>query len=183
MLYGLGGAWQRKWERLKSRGGGQGSHNKPIGCGASGAYAPGPDDEEASRSTYTYTVNQRIVCSPQNECYFLKFLWQSTQSLKPSDMWQYVVGIKVPVFWSNLLLLWQSTQSLKPSDMWQYVVGIKVPVFWSNLLPLFPSIYLKTAAGTFKMFVRIHHATWDRIPQGNVNILLMSSLVNHCPFI
>jgi len=21
-------------------------HNKPIGCGASGAYAPGPDDEE-----------------------------------------------------------------------------------------------------------------------------------------
>ena len=27
-------------------GGGQGSHDKPIGCGASGAYAPGPDDEE-----------------------------------------------------------------------------------------------------------------------------------------
>jgi len=26
--------------------GGQGSHNKPIGYGASGAYAPGPDDEE-----------------------------------------------------------------------------------------------------------------------------------------
>jgi len=25
---------------------GQGSHNKPIGCGASEAYAPGPDDEE-----------------------------------------------------------------------------------------------------------------------------------------
>jgi len=24
----------------------QGSQNKPIGCGASGAYAPGPDDEE-----------------------------------------------------------------------------------------------------------------------------------------
>jgi len=22
------------------------SHNKPIGCGASGAYAPGPDEEE-----------------------------------------------------------------------------------------------------------------------------------------
>jgi hypothetical protein len=22
------------------------SHNKPIGCGASGAYAPGPDDKE-----------------------------------------------------------------------------------------------------------------------------------------
>jgi hypothetical protein len=27
-------------------GGGQGSYNKPIGCGASGAYAPGPDDEK-----------------------------------------------------------------------------------------------------------------------------------------
>jgi hypothetical protein len=26
--------------------GGQGSHNKPIGCGASGAYSLGPDDEE-----------------------------------------------------------------------------------------------------------------------------------------
>ena len=39
------GAWRRKWERLKSRGR-QGSHNKRICCGASGAYAPGPDDEE-----------------------------------------------------------------------------------------------------------------------------------------
>ena len=26
--------------------GGQGSHNKPIGCGASGTYVPGPDDVE-----------------------------------------------------------------------------------------------------------------------------------------
>jgi len=26
-------------------GGGQGSHNKPIGYGASGAYALGPDDK------------------------------------------------------------------------------------------------------------------------------------------
>jgi hypothetical protein len=26
--------------------GAQGSHNKPIGCGASGAYAPSPNDEE-----------------------------------------------------------------------------------------------------------------------------------------
>ena len=46
--YGHGGTWQRKWERLKIMGGrgGQGSHNKPIDCGASGAYAPGPDDKE-----------------------------------------------------------------------------------------------------------------------------------------
>jgi len=48
--YGHGGTWRRKWERLKitGGGGGQGSHNKPIGCGASGAYAPGADDEENS---------------------------------------------------------------------------------------------------------------------------------------
>jgi len=44
MSYGHGGTWQRKWERLKSRGG---SHNKPIGRGGSGTYAPGPDEEEA----------------------------------------------------------------------------------------------------------------------------------------
>jgi hypothetical protein len=25
---------------------GQGSHNKPIGCGVFGAYAPSPNDEE-----------------------------------------------------------------------------------------------------------------------------------------
>jgi hypothetical protein len=43
--YGCGGTWRRKWERLKIMGG-QGSHNKPIGCSASGAYAPGPYDEE-----------------------------------------------------------------------------------------------------------------------------------------
>jgi len=43
--YGRGGTWQQKWECLKITGG-QGSHNKPIGCGASGAYALGPDDEE-----------------------------------------------------------------------------------------------------------------------------------------
>jgi hypothetical protein len=27
-------------------GGSSGSHNKPIGCGASGADAPGPDDDD-----------------------------------------------------------------------------------------------------------------------------------------
>jgi hypothetical protein len=43
--YGHGGAWWRKFEHLKSQGG-QGLHNKRIGCGASGAYAPGPDDKE-----------------------------------------------------------------------------------------------------------------------------------------
>jgi len=43
--YGHGGTWRRKWERLKITGG-QGSHNKPIGCGASGAYTLGPADEE-----------------------------------------------------------------------------------------------------------------------------------------
>jgi hypothetical protein len=33
--------------------GGQGSHNKPIGCGTSGAYAPGPDDEEEEWNAHT----------------------------------------------------------------------------------------------------------------------------------
>jgi len=36
--YGRGGTWQRKWECLKITGG-QGLHNKPIGCGASGVCA------------------------------------------------------------------------------------------------------------------------------------------------
>jgi len=44
--YGRGGTWRRKWEYLKITGGGQGSHNKPIDCGASGAYALSPDYEE-----------------------------------------------------------------------------------------------------------------------------------------
>jgi hypothetical protein len=44
-FYGRGGTWWQKWEHLKITGG-QGSHNKPIGLGASGAYAPGPDDEK-----------------------------------------------------------------------------------------------------------------------------------------
>jgi len=36
----------------KPRGGVSGSHNKPIGCGASGAYAPGPDEEEEEEAGY-----------------------------------------------------------------------------------------------------------------------------------
>jgi len=51
--YGHRGTWQRMWERLKITGG-QGSHNKRIGCGASGAYALGPDDEEEERSAYSW---------------------------------------------------------------------------------------------------------------------------------
>jgi hypothetical protein len=43
--YGHGGTWWQKVGTSKIMGG-QGLHNKPIGCGASGAYAPGPDEEE-----------------------------------------------------------------------------------------------------------------------------------------
>jgi hypothetical protein len=50
-------------------------------------------------------------------------------------------------------------------------------VFWSDLLHLFASSSLKTAADSFKIFVCVRHATWDRIPKGSVNILLMLSLV------
>ena len=38
---GRGDIWRRRLERLE-----QGEHNKPSGCSASGAYAPGPDYEE-----------------------------------------------------------------------------------------------------------------------------------------
>jgi hypothetical protein len=44
-LYGRGGTWQQKWERLKITGR-QGSRNKPIGCSASEAYASSHVDEE-----------------------------------------------------------------------------------------------------------------------------------------
>jgi hypothetical protein len=41
-------------------GGGEGfkgSHNKPTGCGASGAYAPGPDDK-----VVVYFLKKKIYC-------------------------------------------------------------------------------------------------------------------------
>jgi hypothetical protein len=38
----------------KITGGGQGSHNKPVGCGASGAYAPCPDDKEEEEEYIMY---------------------------------------------------------------------------------------------------------------------------------
>ena len=49
------------WRRLAAEVGtskitGGGSHNKPIGCGASGAYAPGPDNEEPFRATRFITA-------------------------------------------------------------------------------------------------------------------------------
>jgi hypothetical protein len=37
-------------------GGGQGSHNKPIGCGAFGTYAPGPDDEEVEARRHPHNL-------------------------------------------------------------------------------------------------------------------------------
>jgi hypothetical protein len=50
--YGRGGNWRRKWGRLKSRGVGQSSHNKSIGCGASEGYAPGPEEEEEEEEAF-----------------------------------------------------------------------------------------------------------------------------------
>ena len=44
--YGCGGAWRQKWECLNHRGVDKGCTVSLIGRGASGAYAPGPDDEE-----------------------------------------------------------------------------------------------------------------------------------------
>jgi hypothetical protein len=36
--------------------GGQGSQNKPIGCGASGAYAPSSDDEEEEAVLQRFSI-------------------------------------------------------------------------------------------------------------------------------
>jgi hypothetical protein len=41
-------------------GGVQGPHNKPIGCGAFGAYAPGPDEEEEARNVKTSSQFNRL---------------------------------------------------------------------------------------------------------------------------
>jgi hypothetical protein len=40
--------------------GGQGSHSKPICRGASGAYAPGPDDEEEEEHNAFNFYNQAV---------------------------------------------------------------------------------------------------------------------------
>ena len=42
-----------KVETSKNSRVGQGLHNKPTGCGASGAYAPGPDEEEEESNDLT----------------------------------------------------------------------------------------------------------------------------------
>jgi hypothetical protein len=51
--YGRGDTWRQKWEHLKITGGGQ-------GCGASGAYAPGPDDELEEEEFITLHGNMNI---------------------------------------------------------------------------------------------------------------------------
>ena len=38
------------------RGWAEGSYNNPTGCGASRAYAPGPDDEEEEEEVLTFTL-------------------------------------------------------------------------------------------------------------------------------
>jgi len=37
------------------------SHNKSIGCGASGAYAPGPDDDEEEEVTLHYMICSELL--------------------------------------------------------------------------------------------------------------------------
>jgi hypothetical protein len=63
------------WRRLaaetgtsKPWGGGSGLHNMPIGCGATGAYAPGPDEEQELFTLHTlinantYSLNHNYSC-------------------------------------------------------------------------------------------------------------------------
>jgi hypothetical protein len=59
--YGRRATWWRKWERLKIMGGGQGSHNRPTDCGACGAYAPGPDDEEDKEDCCTWQLSKCFI--------------------------------------------------------------------------------------------------------------------------
>jgi hypothetical protein len=42
-------------------------HNKPIGCGASAAYAPGPDDEEEEEELCQFISSYRsnLYSNPQ----------------------------------------------------------------------------------------------------------------------
>ena len=59
-----------KWRHLSAKvgtskpqgGRGSGWHNKPVGCSASGAYAPGPDEEEEEEEEFkarTYVTKYR----------------------------------------------------------------------------------------------------------------------------
>jgi hypothetical protein len=67
----------RTWRHLaaevgtskKSRGG-QGLHNKPIGCGASGAYALGPDYEEDTCLYQCSFVVDYFQCSLNTDFFF-----------------------------------------------------------------------------------------------------------------
>jgi hypothetical protein len=39
---------------VQTHGGLRGLHNKPTGCSASGAYAPGPEEEKKKNPQYAY---------------------------------------------------------------------------------------------------------------------------------
>jgi hypothetical protein len=58
--FGRGGTWRRKWEHLKITFW-QGSHNKPTGCSASGAYTLGPDDDEEEEEHATVSPASPII--------------------------------------------------------------------------------------------------------------------------
>ena len=59
--------WRKKWERLELLGG---LHNKPLGCGASGAYALGPDEKKKEEQmhylltwfkSFKFTLKYKII--------------------------------------------------------------------------------------------------------------------------
>jgi len=45
------------------------SHNKPIGCGASGVYAPGTDDEEEEQQQIKINIHKRNNTKTQYKKY------------------------------------------------------------------------------------------------------------------
>jgi len=68
----------------KITGGGQESHNKLIGYGASGAYAPGPDEEEEEEAFGVLTVpvqwqevhknNAILICEDYSHVLFFQLV-------------------------------------------------------------------------------------------------------------
>jgi hypothetical protein len=61
----------------KIMGGGQGSDNKPIGCGASGAYASGRDEEEEEDETMFVSFWTDLIMKHEPNlvtCFFLRFV-------------------------------------------------------------------------------------------------------------
>jgi hypothetical protein len=124
--YGRGGTWWRKWECLKIMGG-QGSHNKPIDCGASGAYAPGHDDEEEMWRTImtVYRCGRVFVCDHMCNVNIVACVCSSPE-VQTVGMWSVSdpnCGLELPGQNCSLELFW-----------WLNCVTVKIAGLYCGLL-------------------------------------------------